>query len=90
MGKMAARGTDAREVLAYEGYRELDLVPMPEAIPDLGIDAGFLGTVDHVYKGGRRADVEVSDDEGTTLGYVTVEADPEPHVVAYYIEEEDY
>lgn len=86
---MTARGTGAREGVAYEGYRELDLVPMPEAIPDLGIDAGFLGTVDHVYEGGRKADVEVSDDDGGTLGYVTISADPEPHVVAFYTEEDD-
>ena len=72
-----------------ESYKELDLVTIPEPIPELGIDAGFLGTIDHVYNGGRKADVELSDGDGITFGYVTVEADPEPHVVAYYVMDDD-
>lgn len=73
-----------------ESYKELELVAIPESIPELGIDAGCLGTVDHVYKGGRKADVAVSyDDDGVIFGYVTVEADPEPHVVAYYAMDDD-
>jgi hypothetical protein len=47
-----------------------------------------LGTVAHVYEGERKADVEVSDDNGITFGYVTVNADPEPYVVAYYVMED--
>lgn len=69
-------------------YKELDLVTIPEPIPELGIEAGSLGTVDLVYEGGRKADVVVSRN-GTISGYVTIDADPEPHVVAYYVEEDD-
>jgi hypothetical protein len=72
-----------------ESYKELDLVALPEPIPKLGIEAGFVGTVDHVYKGGRKADVELSNDEGVTFGYATIEADPEPHIVAYYVVDDD-
>lgn len=69
--------------------RELDLVPIPEAIPELGVEAGTLGTVDHVYKGGVRADVEISDDDGSTLGYVTLDFEGAPRVVGYYAEKDD-
>jgi hypothetical protein len=91
MGKTVA--THATKAFRYGAptcgrYKELDLVTMPEPIPELGIDAGFLGTVDLVYNGGRKADVAVSHD-GDIFGYVTVEADPEPHVVAYYVMEDD-
>jgi hypothetical protein len=58
---------------------------MPEAVSELGVEAGTVGTVDLVYKGGRKADVALSDDDGDIFGYVTVKADPEPHVVAYYV-----
>jgi len=90
MGKMVTtRKSSARHARAYDGYRELDLISIPEPIPELGIEAGVLGTVDHVYKGGRKADVEVAGDDGVTLGYVTISADPEPHVVAYYVVEDN-
>ena len=81
--KTAAYGTPT-----CGAYKELDLVAIPEPIPELSIKAGVLGTVDHVYKGGHKADIEVSDSDGVTLGYVTIEADPEPHVVAYYAEDD--
>jgi len=90
MDKAAAtRKTVANGTPTCGKYRELDLVAIPEPIPELGIEAGTLGTVDLVYEGGRKADVEVSNDEGITLGYVTIDADPEPHVVACYVEEDD-
>jgi hypothetical protein len=90
MGKTAAtRETAACGHPTGESYKELDLVAMPQPIPKLGVEAGFVGTVDHVYKGGRKADVELSNDEGVTFGYATIEADPEPHVVAYYVVDDD-
>ncbi len=90
MGKTArAHKTSMYGTPTNGTYKELDLVTIPEPIPELGIEAGFLGTVDLVYKGGRKADVAVSNTEGITFGYVTVSADPEPHVVAYYIVEDD-
>lgn len=36
-------------------YQELDMVPIPEDIPELGIEAGHLGTVDHTYPVGGEA-----------------------------------
>lgn len=70
-------------------YRELDIVPIPENIPELGIEAGRQGTVDTVYadeRGGRGLYVEVSREDGTTVGFVQLEAEPESddwRVVAY-------
>jgi hypothetical protein len=84
---VATRKTATYGTPTCGAYRELDLVAIPEPIPELGIEAGFLGTVDHVYNGGHKADIEVSNDDGLTLGYVTIEADPEPHVVGYYVED---
>ena len=61
-------------------YQELDLVPIPEDIPELGIEAGQYGTVDTVYaiegEAGRGLYVEVSRDDGTTVGFVQLEAKP--------------
>lgn len=66
----------------------MELVALPEAVPELGVAAGTLGAVDHVYGDGRRVDVEISREDGTVVGYVTMETAPEPHVVAYYVEED--
>lgn len=58
-------------------YRELDLVLIPEDIPELGIKAGTRGTVDTVYadgSGGQGLYVEVSRKDGTTAGFVQLEA----------------
>jgi len=70
-------------------YRELDLVPIPEDIPELGVEAGRRGTVDHIYTGGqgnRGLYVELSREDGTTAGFVQLEAGPDNddwRVVAY-------
>ncbi len=72
-------------------YRELDMVPLPEDIPELGIKAGYLGTIDHVYavrdEPGRGLYVEASRDDGSTIGFVQLEADEEGawHVMAYSV-----
>lgn len=58
-------------------YKELDLVSIPEDIPELGIEAGTPGTVDTVYAdghGGQGLYVEVSREDGTTVGFVQLEA----------------
>lgn len=49
---------------------------------------GSLGTVEHVYEGGYRADLEISREDGKTVGFVTVHFRPEPHIVANYVEVE--
>ena len=35
--------------MAYISYQQLDMVPIPEDITEPGIEAGYLGTVDHAY-----------------------------------------
>jgi hypothetical protein len=57
-------------------YRELDLILIPEDIPELGIEAGTRGTVEKVYddrRGGQGLYVEVSREDGTTVGFVQLE-----------------
>ena len=57
------------------------MVPIPEDIPELGIEAGYLGTVDHTHavegEAGRGLYVEVSRPDGTTIGFTQLEADEE-------------
>jgi hypothetical protein len=62
-------------------YEELETVAIPEDVPELGVEAGYLGTVDHTYpvggKAGRGLYVEVSRPDGTTIGFTQFEADEE-------------
>ena len=51
-------------------YRELEMVAIPEDIPELGIEAGTMGTIASVYDDGRMLDVEVSREDGATIGFV--------------------
>jgi hypothetical protein len=59
--------------------QQFNLVPIPEDIPELGIEAGYLGTVDHTYpvggEAGRGLYVEVSRPDGTTIGFTRLEVD---------------
>ena len=55
-------------------YRSLDLVPIPEDIPELGVKAGDPGVVDFVYDDGRGLYVEIGREDGTTAGFVQLEA----------------
>ncbi len=66
-------------------YRALDLVPIPEDVPEIDVEAGDLGTVDFVYDEGRGLHVEIAREDGTTAGFVQLEFDGENswHVVAY-------
>lgn len=50
-------------------YSELQVVAIPEAVPGFGIEAGAMGTIATVYDGGRMLDVEVSDENGATIGF---------------------
>lgn len=57
-------------------YRDLDVVPIPEDIPGLGIEAGDLGTVTLVYgdpEGRTLLHVAADRDDGTTAGFVDLE-----------------
>jgi hypothetical protein len=61
--------------------KQFSLVPIPEDIPELGIEAGYLGTVDHTYpvrgEAHRGQYVEVSRPDGTTIGFTQLEVDEE-------------
>lgn len=54
-------------------YEELDMVPIPEDISELGVEAGRVGVVDFVYDEGRGLHVEVARKDGTTTGFVQME-----------------
>ena len=51
-------------------YRELEMVAIPEGIPERGIEAGTMGTIVTIYDDGRMLDVEVSREDGVTIGFV--------------------
>jgi len=57
-------------------YRALDLVPIPEDVPELGVKAGDYGVVDFVYDDGRGLHVEIGREDGSTAGFVQLEACP--------------
>ena len=56
-------------------YRELDFIEIPEAVPELGVEAGGTGVVEAVYAGERTLSVEVPRDDGTSVGFVGIELD---------------
>ncbi len=66
-------------------YEELEMVAIPKGILELGIEAGTIGTIATVYGGGRMLDVEVSREDGTTIGFVELEVgeDDSLRLVAY-------
>lgn len=61
-------------------YKEFDLIPIPEHVPELGIEAGTRGTVVDILSDGTLT-VDISDEEGHTLDLIDVVADPEPRIV---------
>ncbi len=56
-------------------YSELDVVPVPEDVPDLGVEAGTPATVDTVYAGGRMLSLEIGREDGSSAGFVDVEVE---------------
>lgn len=66
----------------HSTYKALDIVPIPESIPELGVEAGDLGVVDFVYDEGWGLHVEISREDGTTTGFVQLEADEGVYSVA--------
>jgi hypothetical protein len=66
-------------------YEELQIVAIPEDVPELGIEAGTMGTISTVYDSGRMLDVEVSSEDGGTVGFVDLEVgdDGSLNLVAY-------
>lgn len=66
-------------------YEELEMVAIPEDVPELGVKAGRLGTIATVYDSGRMLDVEIGRKDGTSAGFVDLklEDDGSLHVVGY-------
>ena len=51
-------------------YEELEIVALPEDVPELGVEAGTTGTIVTVYEGGRMLLVEIGREDGTSAGLV--------------------
>ncbi|CAN5281394.1 hypothetical protein BH24ACT19_BH24ACT19_18130 [soil metagenome] len=51
-------------------YEELEMVALPEDVPELGVEAGTTGTIVTVYEGGRMLLVEIGREDGTSAGLV--------------------
>lgn len=66
-------------------YEELEMVAVPEDVPELGVEAGDEGVVSRVYDGGRRLLVEIGREDGTSAGFVDLKVgeDGIPSVVGY-------
>ena len=54
--------------------RELDRVALTDALPEYGLEPGDVGTVVHVYKGGKGYEVEFFSLTGDTIAVATVSA----------------
>lgn len=54
-------------------YKELDMVALPEDVPELGVETGTTGTIVTVYKDGRMLLVEIGREDGTSAGLVDLE-----------------
>lgn len=65
-------------------YRELDPIEIPDAVPELGVQPGDRGVIEHVYDDGRLLSVEVPKPRGVSTGFVDIDVSgSEPRVVAY-------
>lgn len=68
-------------------YEELEMVAIPEDIPEMGVKAGDEGTIATVYDsdGALMLDVEMGHPDGTSAGFVDLEVgeDDTLRVVGY-------
>ena len=54
--------------------KEHGRIVLTEAVPSVGLEAGDVGTVVHLYRDGNAYEVEFTTLEGNTAAVVTVEA----------------
>lgn len=54
-------------------YEELEIIALPDGVPELGVEAGTTGTIVTVYEGGRMLLVESGCEDGTSAGLVDLE-----------------
>lgn len=65
-------------------YEKMDVISIPEAIPEIGMEAGRVGVVDTVYDGGRMLLVDASSAHGASaLVDIRLDEDGSAHVVGY-------
>ncbi len=69
-----------RSTITYDLF---DVVPIPEGVPELNIEAGTRGAVIHVYKPDEAVCVEVVDEDGDTIALVDLHLRTRPRVVGY-------
>ncbi len=62
-------------------YKELEVVPIPDDVPALGIEAGTMGAIVDVLPEGRLVTVDAVDEDGRTLDLIDVYLEPAPHVI---------
>jgi hypothetical protein len=56
-------------------FEEHGIFTVPEDVPELGVKAGDPGVIAGVYEGGRLLDLEITHDDGTSVGFVDVRLD---------------
>lgn len=67
-----------------EVYRELDPIEIPDAVPELSVEPGDRGVIEHIYDDGRMLSVEVPKPDGSSVGFVDIDVSgDEPRVVGY-------
>lgn len=62
------------------GYKLLDVIAIPEDIPEIGLRAGAEGAVVDILPDGTLV-VDVVDEDGYTLDMIDIAVDPKPRVV---------
>jgi hypothetical protein len=65
---------------AARKYRELDIIEVPEDVPEAGIESGAVGTIVDISPSGILV-VEVVEKNGTTTEILDVDPEPTPHVI---------
>lgn len=58
-------------------YEMLDVVQVPESIPEAGVKAGDIGVVDSVYDEGEMLLVEVSQQDGSVMALLDIKVKPD-------------
>ena len=74
------RGREKRE-WRTTSYRELDVIAVPEDVPETGIKAGDQGTVIVIFGTGGTLLVDVADEDGRTLDMLFMEPGPPLKIV---------
>lgn len=66
-----------KDAKAKSTYKMLDVVRIPESIPEAGVEAGDVGVVDSVYHEGEMLLVEVSQQDGSVMALLDIKVLPD-------------